>query len=208
MYCTKCGAYNDDSARFCKKCGAVAADEYPEISQQQIHQSPVYRELSYQPVPAPAIINAKVPKKHTGLKVISALTVIAIICTALFFVFQKSDEEQIEALFNNFAESYNSGDFDGVTNCFEPRAQQALKSLMSLGSSAAGVDIGSVFGLAYAANDEQLKFEISEIKFTNDEKTKAKVTAVLYCGESDEGENTVKVIKIKNKWYIAMDELF
>ncbi len=153
-------------------------------------------------------------------KIIAIVLFIAAIGSGVYFtcfskgegisVFKSDDEKIVERL-EAFETAYASGDLDGCLDCLDSKSRNALKGIGKI-SSALGYGIGDLFSgmfsLGVATQDEQVKFKVKEIKYTD--KTHAKVTAEVWLSEDylyDETTSveTFEMVKEKNDWYLVED---
>ena len=151
-------------------------------------------------------------------KVIAILIALAIACTGAYFIFfQKSDEEKILECLENFETAYASGDLNGCIECFDAKSRNALKGIGTLGSMVGGsvgpfgFNLGSdmfssLFSLGVAIENEQIKFTVKKIVYTDD--NHAKVTADVWTSKDylyDESttEETFDMVKENGKWYLV-----
>lgn len=90
------------------------------------------------------------------MKKILALTLTCVLCLSFFNgcnLLIKSDEELIEERIYSFVNAYNSGDVDGLVECFDSKTKTTLKSALGIGNSLLGgltgfsVDLKDIFGL-------------------------------------------------------------
>lgn len=130
--------------------------------------------------------------------------------------FKKSDEEKIEARFEQFEKSYSNGDRDGCIKCFDTKSRNKIKGIETLGSMInidSGIfnfDLGSetqdaLFGLGVAKGTEKIEFSIKSIKFDTNDKATLSVELLTYSDENDkdsQGEETVTMVREKNEWYL------
>lgn len=123
----------------------------------------------------------------------------------------KSDEEMIEDRMNSFQSAYNTGDMEGVLECFDAKTRNTYKSALNVGSALIGitgfnVNMADLFGLGIAVMDEDelLHFDEMEISVISD--NRAKVTVTTYYRGDDSGnssQTTFTLVKESGDWYIA-----
>lgn len=145
-------------------------------------------------------------------KVISVVLVLAVVGAGVYFAFfQKSDDEKIVERLEAFETAYASGDLDGCLDCLDSKSRNALKGISKI-SSAFGYGVGDLFSgmfsLGVATQDEQVKFKVKKINYTD--KTHAKVTADIWVSEDylykeSTSEETFEMVKEKNDWYMVED---
>ena len=136
-------------------------------------------------------------------KVIAILIALAIACTGAYFIF--------------FETAYASCDLNGCIECFDAKSRNALKGIGTLGSMVGGsvgpfgFNLGSdmfssLFSLGVATENEQIKFTVKKIVYTDD--NHAKVTADVWTSKDylyDESttEETFDMVKENGKWYLV-----
>ena len=150
-------------------------------------------------------------------KVVAVILICAVVAVGGYFAFfYKSDAEKIVERLETFEEAYSTGDFEGVIDCMDAKSRNALKGVGKLGSMVGGdvgpldINFGSdlfsgLFALGVATQDEQVKFKVKRIDFTDD--THALVSADVWTSKDylyDEAntEETFEMIKEKNDWYL------
>lgn len=151
-------------------------------------------------------------------KVIAIVIALAVVCTGAYFIFfQKSDEEKIVECLEKFETAYASGDLNGCIECFDAKSRNALKGFGTLGSMVQGsvgpfnFNLGGdmfsgLFSIGVATEDEQVKFTVKKIVFTDD--THARVTADVWTSEDylyaeSTTEQTFDMVKENGDWYLV-----
>ncbi len=130
--------------------------------------------------------------------------------------FQKTDDEKICACLEKFETAYVRGDLQTCLECFDSKSRNGLAGAASLGSGISGIwgfnfsssAINDLFGLAVAAQDPKLHFDIKDITFKSSDL--ATVTAILTSsalyGTKDVCEEvTFDMVKEDNDWYMLED---
>ena len=139
-------------------------------------------------------------------KVISIVLVLAVVGAGVYFAFfQKSDDEKIVERLEAFETAYASGDLDGCLDCLDSKSRNALKGIGKIRSA---FGYSGMFSLGVATQDEQVKFKVKKINYTD--KTHAKVTADIWVSEDylykeSTSEETFEMVKEKNDWYMVED---
>lgn len=143
--------------------------------------------------------------------------VIFFVAISLFFVFQKSDEEKIFELTNNFAEALNKGDYDKMIECHTPTVQKQLHASANLTQGLFSGIGGKLFGLgdidlkdiftlgAGLLSAESNGIKISIYSLTVNNKTATADFSLDYVESSvpKQDRGTMEFVKIGNRWYIS-----
>jgi hypothetical protein len=143
-------------------------------------------------------------KKFSFVKFVAVITVLVIAATAMYFIFYKSDEDRIKDRLNTFAAAYNEGDFNKLTDCFDPKTKTTLKSVAGIGSKLLGLDVEDLFGLvmgvgpSLTSKDTTIYITVHNINFTSD--TTAKVDITFHFGE-EKDDLTLEMMKSGGKWF-------
>lgn len=82
MFCTNCGAKNDDIARFCTSCGT------PITKTQDVPAQPVQQHSSTPPAPAPASFSYAAPPEKLEVWMWIICILIPIVGLIMFFVWR------------------------------------------------------------------------------------------------------------------------
>lgn len=145
-------------------------------------------------------------------KIISVVLILAVVGVGIYFVAShKSDEDKIVERLEAFETAYASGDMDGCLDCLDSKSRNALKGIGKVGS-ALGYGVGDLFSglfsLGVAVQDEQVKFTVKKISYTDE--THAKVTAEVWLSEDylyseSTSEEVIEMVKEKDDWYIVED---
>lgn len=145
-------------------------------------------------------------------KIISVVLILAVVGVGVYFAAShKSDEDKIVERLETFETAYASGDLEGCLDCLDAKSRNALKGIGKV-SSALGYGIGDLFGgmfsLGVATQDEQVKFTVKKIVYTDE--THAEVTADVWASEDylyDESTTraVIKMVKEKDDWYMVED---
>lgn len=152
-----------------------------------------------------------------SLKIIVAVFVLAGFAAVLYFgFFSKTDVEKICDTLEKFETAYEQGDISKCLSCLDSKSRNGMKGAASLGGSIAGMlgfdlgsdAVGSLFGVAVAAQNPKLHFEVKEINFTDDEH--AKVSAILYSSglyaTKDTSEKvSFEMVKEDSDWFMVED---
>lgn len=152
-----------------------------------------------------------------ALKTVVSITILVGIATAVyFFFFSKTDVEKICDTLEKFETAYEQGDITKCLSCLDSKGRNGLTGAASLGGSIAGmfgVDLGSnavgnLFGVAVAAQNPKLHFEVKEIIFTDDEH--AKVSAILhssglYATKDTSEKVSFEMVKEDSDWFMVED---
>ncbi len=142
------------------------------------------------------------------------LTVVSVIAIAIF---SKSDAEKIVDRLEALETAYSQGDLEACIDCFDAKSRNAIKGLGTIGSGIGGSVgpfsfnmggdmISALFSLGVFTQNEQIKFKVKRIVFSD--KTSAKITADLWVSEDylfNESTQTITINMIKEKgdWYIV-----
>ncbi len=126
----------------------------------------------------------------------------------------KSDEELIEERINSFVSAYNSGDADGLLECFDSKTKTTMKSALGIGNSLLGgligfdISLSDIFGLGMGITDGDVLTvqEIKDIRVGTDTAT-ADVTIVFsdeWGGSGTTTDDCTFYLKSENGgWYIS-----
>ncbi len=152
-----------------------------------------------------------------ALKAIVAVSAIAGIAAAVYFgFFSKTDVEKICDTLEKFETAYEQGDISKCLSCLDSKSRNGMKGAASLGGSIAGMlgfdlgsdAVGSLFGVAVAAQNPKLHFEVKEINFTDDKN--AKVSAILhssglYATKDTSEKISFEMVKEGSDWFMVED---
>lgn len=156
---------------------------------------------------------------------ILAIIVTIIIPITLFTacLFQKSDEELIEARINRFLTAYNTGDLDAVIECLDAKTRNTYKSTMNLVENIGGALLGKVtetkiglnlsdlfdfsdlFGISVGtiSEDDILTVDIQEIIIEDETHATVNVTISYNTNIADLSEDAYfTMLKENGDWYI------
>lgn len=157
--------------------------------------------------------------KKSGKIIIALILAVAIAATAGIIVKKtvSSPKRQIKATITEVTAAYNAADIDRMIKCFEPRVQTVYSGANSLLGSLVGVDISTLSSLlpfdSYLDEDAadisdlpKLEVTVNSIDVTSDS------TAVAYCtvkfGSLEPEDSSMSMVKVDDKWYLAVDSLF
>lgn len=143
--------------------------------------------------------------------------VIIFVAISLFFVFQKSDEEKIFELTNNFAEALNEGDYDKMIECHTPTVQKQLHASANLTQGLFSGIAGKLFGLgnielkdiftlgAGMVSAESNCIKISIYSLNINKKTATADFSLDYTMDfvPHQDRGIMEFVKIGNRWYIS-----
>lgn len=171
-----------------------------------------------------ASITVSVAKSKKPFKKIIVLTMVVVaLVSAVFIIFNKSDEEKILDKLDDFASAFNSGDSDAMVKCLDKRSQSALKGMIGVSSAVikqgdnffSGLFkedenlLSDIFGLSVGATEAQLTIEVIDITFISDKKAKIEANLIYtdnYLYENtDIDKETFIMVKEKSDWYIVED---
>lgn len=92
MFCTKCGAENEDSGNYCKKCGSLLSKEHLQNSQQLNYQQPLNNNNQFNNQNSNQLQTAA---KSNTKKVLIIIGVIVVILVVVFFlIFSNLNKEK------------------------------------------------------------------------------------------------------------------
>ncbi len=151
------------------------------------------------------------------LKAVLLIAILAGMATAVYLgFFLKTDVEKICDTLEKFETAYEQGNIAKCLSCLDSKGRNGLTGVASLGGSIAGMlgfdfgseAVGSLFGVAVAAQNPKLHFEVKEINFTDDKY--AKVTAILHSSglyaTKDTSEKVLfEMAKENSDWFIVED---
>ncbi|MGN1203108.1 MAG: hypothetical protein ACI4RF_07405 [Eubacterium sp.] len=151
------------------------------------------------------------------MKKILTLTLILILSVSFLSgcnMLIKSDEELIEERINSFVSAYNSGDVDGLIECFDSKTKTAMKSALGIGNSLLGgligfdISLSDIFGLGMGITDGDVLTvqQINDIQVGTDTAT-ADVTIVFsdeWGGSGATTDDCTFYLKSENGgWFIS-----
>lgn len=121
----------------------------------------------------------------------------------------KSDEVLIKERVDQLLFAFNSGDMEGVLNCYDAKTRNANKALLGLGNKLLGdnMDLSGLFSLVvgFASEGEMLRMEDVQIT-VNAKGTKATVKAKLYYSDIENEQETLlqlTMVKEDGDWFIT-----
>lgn len=152
-----------------------------------------------------------------ALKTVVSITIlVGIVAAVCFFFFSKTDVEKICDTIEKFETAYEQGDITKCLSCLDSKGRNGLTGAASLGGSIAGMfgfdlgsnAVGNLFGVAVAAQNPKLHFEVKEIIFTDEEH--AKVSAILhsiglYATKDASEKVSFEMVKEDSDWFIVED---
>lgn len=124
----------------------------------------------------------------------------------------KSDEVKIQERLDAVVFAFNSGDMEGVLDCYDAKTRNVNKAVLGIGDSLlgmGGIDIGlsSMFALAVGLRSNGELVRIEDVQITmNSDRTVAKVEAVLCyedTGSAFDAPLQITMVKENGDWYIT-----
>ena len=175
-----------------------------------MYTAPVQPVTTY-PVSNPVAPIASAAKTVSGgVKWTIALSVIAAIAVLLFALFYKTDEQKIEDRIESFNIACNSGDIQGMFDCFDKYTRQMYSTTIGLTEGIIGgltgfdLPLGDLFNLfamdSFGGEGLGLEIEIESIE-VNDHT--AIVTLTDACAENL-GQDTIIMCKEEDDWFIDL----
>ena len=216
MLCLSCWKKNPDDAVFCIHCGEKLVlyekESLPPQSQYGNPQQPgYYRQSVPQQVPEAW---REPPRPARKRKAFGIIALILCACLLVVFVgsyFFKSDERMINERIDAFLDAYNSGNMQGVMECFDAKTRNKYQGMMGIGnalisgSSGFGFSISDMFGVGVGTMSEGDILTISDRSITIDSETTATVIGILsykdkHAEMSDRA--VITMVKEDGEWFI------
>ena len=188
----------------------------PPVQQQPVYQPPVYHQPVGGAVRTAAAVGVKTAS--AGKKIVIWVLVLALLSggtigiLAALGVF-KSDEQKIRDTLSDFQDCYNSGDLEGLEECFCRSMRTKLSAITGLmgaglsGLTGIGLDMSDLFGLA--GGMATLDLQIDNIQIEGDRAvvtgTMTSATAAiagLYGGGSQDLPFCMTMVKEGGDWLI------
>lgn len=213
MFCSKCGANVPEGNSFCTSCGTPLVGTMP--TQQPIQQP--FQQPMYSPRMAPMMTQVK---KTSGAGIIAAIITIIVMLGAaafVFFVWKPFASYSPKGVVEKFFDAFLDGNTDKMEECMAPYCNEKMPNVSSsMGLiSAFGMKISYKVGTYsnYSGSDfeafcrdirSEYGYDTDNIQEAGQVDVTLKMTGSFY-GESmdDSDEETVVVVKIGGKWYIA-----
>lgn len=223
MYCPKCGKENADESLFCTACGgklngessneektneektsaadASVGEVFVKIKDGAAHTGAYIKENAGPLLKKTTEYTKEKAKKNSKLsfkKVAITVVIFVFVIFLLIPLFRISDEQKIQMLANNFAESINDNDIKDLVKCLDPAIQEKTSAQLNNRAEFFGfVDLKDMFNIS---GDNELSIEVSNIVVTDDTAT-AKFIYHVDGGGKKSSEN-VDLVKVKGKWYL------
>lgn len=124
----------------------------------------------------------------------------------------KSDEVKIQERLDAALFAFNSGDMEGVLDCYDARTRNVNKAVLGIGNSLlgmGGIDIGlsSLFALSVGLQSDGELARLEDVQITiGADGTRANVEAVLCYEDTDDTlELPLKITMVKENgdWFIT-----
>ena len=124
----------------------------------------------------------------------------------------KSDEVKIQERLDAVVFAFNSGDMEGVLDCYDAKTRNVNKAVMGIGNGLlgmGGIDIGlsSLFALTVGLQSNGDLVRVEDVQITmNTDRTRATVNATLCYEDVDGGYDTplqMTMIKENGDWFIT-----
>lgn len=124
----------------------------------------------------------------------------------------KSDEVKIQERLDAVVFAFNSGDMEGVLDCYDAKTRNVNKAVLGIGDGLlgmGGIDIGfsSLFALTVGLQSEGDIVKVEDVQITiNSDGTRAEVSAMVHFdGPGGELDTPIQMTMIKENgdWYIT-----
>lgn len=148
----------------------------------------------------------------------SFIVIVFAIISVLITAFGKSDEDKILDSLNNYAEAFNTGDFDGMMECFSSELRRKAQAMTNIGEGigssilgVSGIGVNDIFAFNSEEMGTTMKIEVNSINITG--KNEAAVDLTMHLTErylfehTEQGDMTIYFVKEKGKWLIDSDSL-
>lgn len=190
MFCEKCGAKNEDGAKFCEECGAALAESE---TQKSVFVAPKVAEGA----PSPAFGGGKTPAKPMSLKskiILITAGILIVLCGVLYSAGKAMTNP--EKIVKRFVESIISQDYAGAYDCLDIGDSELTTKDMFvkvMGNRGEDADLGI------------LNYEIAEAPA---ESPLVKNYTVIYTQKNSSGTSSMDVTLVKQaskKWLFYDD---
>ena len=133
---------------------------------------------------------------------------------------RQDPEEGPRRIVQTYFDAVKAGDVEKAFSCYTPEVQQQLdtgmdiasgisesttESLLGFGVDATGIG-SSLMGFAAAQAYENYEFKATEVEFTDDTQTQARVTVEVYIDRTLDRTTEVSTVKYEDEWYLSMGE--
>ena len=124
----------------------------------------------------------------------------------------KSDEVKIQERLDEVVFAFNSGDMEGVLNCYDAKTRNVNKAVLEIGDGLlgmGGIDIGlsSLFALTVGLQSEGDIVKVEDVQITmNSDGTRAEVSAKLLFDGAGGGYDApiqMSMVKENGDWYLT-----
>lgn len=124
----------------------------------------------------------------------------------------KSDEVKIQERLDAAVFAFNSGDMEGVLDCFDAKTRNVNKAVLGIGDGLlgmGGIDIGlsSMFALAVGLQSDGELMRVEDVRITiSADGMRADVEAVLCYEDTQRAFDTplqITMVKENGDWYIT-----